>query len=121
MMFYLHFAYPAPMIFQDFICMNGNLWYKSAKDGKKLCALPRYLDLCLYFSGRDPIAETRTLDRWPELRLILRCSVPGGGHKGDANLYGALAQQDRNAASNFSWQDRGQTGLQSQWSSNFHT
>ncbi len=58
-------------------------------------ASPRYLDLSLYFSNGDTITET--LDRWPELPLILSYVVPGElecpVRKSD--LYELLAQRDR--------------------------
>ncbi len=53
-------------------------------------ASPRYLDLSLYLSNGDSVAET--LSRWPELPLILGYSV---SDKRDENLYNTLAQRDR--------------------------
>ncbi len=32
---YLCFVYPASITIRDIVCVNGNLWYKSARDGKK--------------------------------------------------------------------------------------
>ncbi|SRR6266404_2687819 len=56
-------------------------------------ASPRYLDLFLYLSGGDPIAEN--LDHWPELPLIISSSVPDKGCEGYNKHYDSLTQRDR--------------------------
>jgi len=32
---YMRIVYSAPVMIRDSVCVNGNLWYKSARDGKK--------------------------------------------------------------------------------------
>jgi len=117
---YMRIVYPASMTIRDIVCVNGKLWYKSAKDGKK--PYMRHHGIFTYFSTSQMEISSQRLSTAGHSYLSLLAIPSLMNVVGETTGFTIYSHSEIvYAASVFSRHDWRQIVLQRQWSSNTHT